>query len=144
MFPPKSGAFTWNNKRGGERQIASRLDRFLVTESFLLDSISVESNILPIGGLDYWPITITIAIPGTPRNKPFRFEIFWLTHPEFIQKIGQWWKKSLGIWGTKMYLLQAKLKNIKAKIKIWNHEVFENIFKEKKKLEEQMEHIHEG
>ncbi|MCY6488100.1 hypothetical protein, partial [Actinobacillus pleuropneumoniae] len=24
---PKSGAFTWNNKREGKRQIASRLDR---------------------------------------------------------------------------------------------------------------------
>jgi len=43
-----------------------------------------------------------------------------------------------------MYLLQAKLKHIKAKIKVWNHEVFGNIFKEEKKLEEQMEHIHEG
>ena len=26
---PRSGAYTWNNRRGGERQIASRLDRFL-------------------------------------------------------------------------------------------------------------------
>lgn len=28
---PKSGAFMWNNKRRGDRHIASRLDRFLVT-----------------------------------------------------------------------------------------------------------------
>jgi len=37
-----------------------------------------------------------------------------------------------------------KKKHIKAKIKIRNHEVFGNIFKEKNKLEEQLEHIHEG
>lgn len=141
---PKSDAFTWNNKRGGERQIASRLDGFVVTESILLEGIIVESNILPSGGSDHWPITMTAAIQGTPRNKPFRFEKFWLTHLDFIQKIEQWWKEPLGTRGTKMYLLQAKLKHIKAKIKVWNHEFFGNIFKEKKKLEEKMEHIHEG
>jgi len=42
-----------------------------------------------------------------------------------------------------MYRLQGNMKQIKAKIKIWNQEVFGNIFKEKKKLEEQLEHIHE-
>jgi len=83
-FPQKSGAFMWKNKKGGDRQIASRMGRFLVTKSILLDGISVESDILPNGGLDHWPITITTAIQGTPRNKPFKFGNFWLTHLEFI------------------------------------------------------------
>jgi len=47
---PKSGTFTWNNRRGGERQIASRLDRFLISESIILEGILVESDILPSGG----------------------------------------------------------------------------------------------
>jgi len=58
----RSGVFTWNNKRGGEKQISSRLDRFLVTEGILLEGIIVESNILPSGGLDHWPITLIAAI----------------------------------------------------------------------------------
>eukprot|EP00253_Pinus_taeda_P033709 PITA_33709 len=51
----KSGAFTWNNKRGGDRHIASRLDRFLISKSLLLEGVIVESDILPSGGsaLDY-------------------------------------------------------------------------------------------
>eukprot|EP00253_Pinus_taeda_P032499 PITA_32499 len=69
---PKSGAFTWNNRRGGERQIASRLDRFLISESLLLEGVIVESDILPSGRSDHWPISLMAAIQGTPRNKPFR------------------------------------------------------------------------
>ena len=41
-----------------------------------------------------------------------------------------------------MYNLQAKLKNIKTRLKSWNQEVFGNIFKEKKVLEEKLEQIH--
>eukprot|EP00253_Pinus_taeda_P030366 PITA_30366 len=139
---PKSGAFTWNNKRGGDRQIASRLDRFLVTETILLEGITVDSDILPSGGSDKWSIIMNVTIQGTPRNKPFRFEKFWLSHPEFTSKIEQWWSEPLGIRGNKMFILQAKLKHIKIRLKTWNQEVFGNIFKEKNKLEEQMEQIH--
>jgi len=70
---PKSGAFTWNNKRGGDRQITSRLDKVLVTETILLEGITMDSDILPSGGSDHWPIIMNAAILGTPRNKPFRF-----------------------------------------------------------------------
>eukprot|EP00253_Pinus_taeda_P032686 PITA_32686 len=81
---PKHGKFTWNNRRGGERLISSKLDRFLVSENLLLDGTVVESNILPSGGSDHWPISLMVEIPGTPRNKPFRFENFWVEHPNFL------------------------------------------------------------
>jgi len=139
---PRSGAFTWNNKRGGDRKIASRLDRFLVTETILLEGITMDSDILISGGSDHWPIIMNVAILGTPRNNPFRFEKFWLIHPEFTTKIKQWWSELIGIRGTKMFILQAKLKHIKTRLKSWNQEVFGNIFKEKKKLEEQLEQTH--
>jgi len=50
---PKSGTYTWNNKRGGERKIASRLDRFLVTENILPEEITVDLDILPSGGSNH-------------------------------------------------------------------------------------------
>eukprot|EP00253_Pinus_taeda_P023436 PITA_23436 len=139
---PRSGAYTWNNRRGGERQIASRLDRFLVSESLLLEGVIVYSDILPCGGSDHWPISLTATIQGTPRNKSFRFEKFWLEHSDFIQLVEKWWQEPVGIRGTKMYKLQGKLKHIKYRIKEWNIKVFGNIFKEKIKIEEQLEKIH--
>jgi len=99
----------------------------------------VDSEILPSGGFDHWPITMKAAILGTPRNKPFRFEKFWLSHPEFISKIKQWWNDPLETRGTKIFKLQDKLKHIKTRLKSWNQEVFGNIFKDKKLLEDQLE-----
>eukprot|EP00253_Pinus_taeda_P016062 PITA_16062 len=117
---PRSGAFTWNNMRGGERQIASRLDRFLVSENLSLEGLTVYCDILPYGGSDHWPISLTATILGTPRNKPFRFENFWLDHPDFIQLVEKWWQEPVEIRGTKMYKLQGKLKHVKLRIKEWN------------------------
>eukprot|EP00253_Pinus_taeda_P020338 PITA_20338 len=113
---PKIDAFAWNNKRGGDRKISSRLDRFLVTDTILLEGITVDSDILPSGGSNHWPIIMNAAILGTPRNKPLRFEKFWLSHPDFTSKIKKWWSKLIGIRGTKMYNLQAKLKHIKTRL----------------------------
>jgi len=73
---PKNGIFTWNNKRGGDRLIASGLDRFLISDTILLEGITVESEIIPSGGSDHWPISLQATILGTPKNRPFRFEKF--------------------------------------------------------------------
>ena len=50
---PRTGNFTWTNRRGGDRLIASRLDRFLVSESILLEGNILYSDILPSGGSDH-------------------------------------------------------------------------------------------
>ena len=31
-----NGTFTWNNKRGGESQVASKLDRFIISEYLMI------------------------------------------------------------------------------------------------------------
>eukprot|EP00253_Pinus_taeda_P007377 PITA_07377 len=139
---PKSGMFTWNNRRGGERLIASRLDRFLISESIIMDGITAESDILPSGGSDHWPISLIVEVQGTPRNKPFRFENFWLDHPNFLEMVEKWWSEPLEVRGSKMFNLQKRLKATKEKIKDWNKTVFGNIFQEKAILENKLEQIH--
>ena len=75
--------YAWNNKRGGDRKIASRLDHFLISGDIIITGVEVETDILPSGGLDHWLITMDAAILGTPKNHPFRFEKFWLDQPDF-------------------------------------------------------------
>lgn len=53
----------------------------------LLEGVIVESDILPSGGSDHWPISLIAAIQGISINKPFRFEFFWLNHPDFTQLV---------------------------------------------------------
>lgn len=48
-----NGMHTWNNRRGGNQQIASRLDRFLISEQVMRRDIFIKASILPGMGLDH-------------------------------------------------------------------------------------------
>ena len=140
-IPPKNGLFTWNNRRGGEHRIASRLDRFLISENILLEGTTFDSDILPSGGSDHWPIALEAAFLETPKNRPFKFEKFWLTHPNFPELVKKWWDEPRNVSGTKMFKLQSKLKYIKHKLKEWNKETFGNINQEKRIIEDRMRNL---
>jgi len=71
-IPTVNGLHTWNNKQGGNRQIASRLDRFLLSKSILLQNIDMEANLLHIGGSDHWSVQIHFTNLEKPHNIPFR------------------------------------------------------------------------
>lgn len=100
----------------------------------LLDK-EIIVGILPFGGSDHWPVQMEIKGIGTPRNRPFRFENMWLSHPEFISNIEEWWAEDLQTQGSTMFLLHKRLKHIKLKLKAWNKEEFGNIFAGKKAVE---------
>jgi len=113
----ENGLFTWNNKRGGEAQVASKLNRFLVLEELMLINNESTTRILPFGGLDHWSIQLEIKGLDSPRNGPFRFENIWLAHPHLLSNIKEWWSEDLQIQESKMFLLQKRLKHIKRKLK---------------------------
>eukprot|EP00253_Pinus_taeda_P034929 PITA_34929 len=130
-----NGLFTWNNKRGGEALVASKLDRFMIPEELMFLNSEITSRVLPFGGSDHWPIQLEIKDIDSPRNRPFKFKNIWLFHPDFISNIEEWWAEYLQIQGSKMYLLHKRLKHIKFRLKEWNRKDFGNIFEEKKLVE---------
>eukprot|EP00253_Pinus_taeda_P025864 PITA_25864 len=85
-----NGLFTWNNKRGGESQVVSKLDRFIISEDLILIGKEMIARVLPFGGSDHWPVQLEMQGIGTPRNRPFRFDNIWLSHPDFINNIATW------------------------------------------------------
>jgi exonuclease III len=136
-----NGTFTWSNRRSGNQHVACRLDRFLVTEELIERDLCMESLILPKAGSDHWPIALQIAIETTPKFKPFRFEKFWLTHPDFQQLAKTWWNQSEADQGTKMYRFQQRLKNFKQMLKHWNRNTFGDIFQGIKDAENRLAEI---
>lgn len=66
--------FTWNNKRGGDAQVASKLDIFFILEELMLTNKEITANVIPYRGSDHWPIQLEIKGIESPRNRPFRFE----------------------------------------------------------------------
>ena len=101
-----NGWFTWNNKRGGEHLVASRLDRFLVAENIMHSTGDFMAAVLPANGSDHWPISLHWDGTGSPRGKPFRFESFWMEHKDFKDLVGQWWQEFVPPPGTIMYRFQ--------------------------------------
>jgi len=136
-----NGNHTWNNRRGGANQIASRLDRFLISEQIMMKDVFIEATILPVAGSDHWPIKMEIDIKQRPSNKPFRFEAFWIRNEGLVEKLEEWWKTSVQSGRNKMHTFQLKLKEMKSKLKKWNKEEFGNILEEKKRLEQRMEEL---
>jgi hypothetical protein len=136
-----NGLYTWTNRRTGVHQITCKLDRFLVSESLMLDGVAMESAILNLSGSDHWPIQLWVDVPATPGKKPFRFEQFWLDHPNFQTNIQDWWRQAEVPYGSKMYRFQQKLKNLKKTLKLWNKHTFGSIFDSQKELMQQMGEI---
>lgn len=46
----QNGLFTWNNKRGGNAQVASKLDIFLISKKLMLTNSEISASVLPFGG----------------------------------------------------------------------------------------------
>ena len=48
-----NGLFTWNNKRGGESQVALKLDRFIISEDLMLIDKEMIARDIPFGGSNH-------------------------------------------------------------------------------------------
>lgn len=83
----RNGLFNWNNKRGGESQVASKVDRFIVSEDLMFTDKEMIASVLPFGGSNHWLVQLEVQGISTPRNRPFRFENILLSHPDFISNI---------------------------------------------------------
>eukprot|EP00253_Pinus_taeda_P022115 PITA_22115 len=91
--------FTWNDKRGGEAHVASKLDRFMISEELMLIDKEISARVLPFGGSDHSPIQLEIKGMVSHGNRPLRFENIWLSHRDFTSNIEKWWSKDLQFQG---------------------------------------------
>ncbi|GAU42970.1 hypothetical protein TSUD_188430 [Trifolium subterraneum] len=111
--------FTWSNS---DNSAMSRLDRFLLSEG-LIEKGGISNQW--VGGRDisdHHPIWLECSnINWGP--KPFKFNNFWLDHPDFIPFVKATWE-SMNIHGKKAFILKEKLKRLKEVLKTWNREVF--------------------
>lgn len=137
-LPIDNDIFTWNNKISGTQQIASWLDRFIISDNFIHLGGDICASILPLAGSNHCPISLQWKNPGNSNRKRFKFEDFWLTHPKFNTVVKTTWESFIPNGGSLMYQFQQRLKHIKKQIKIWNYTIFGNIFQEKKALEQSM------
>jgi len=114
---PSKGTFTWNNKRAGPGHIAARLDRFLVSSSYLSLGLLASSKILPNSISDHKPILLDLSPDQDLGPIPFRFSPTWIQHDDFLQIVTSSWNAPIK--GTPSYVWEKKLKRLKAALKAW-------------------------
>ena len=68
----------------------------------------IESTILPKLGSDHWPVQLWVNTTASPKLKPFKFKIFWLSDTNFQTLEKLWWDTTEIQQGTKMYCFQQK------------------------------------
>ncbi|RVW29756.1 hypothetical protein CK203_089329 [Vitis vinifera] len=119
-LPLQGGEFTWNG--GQNNQTWARLDRFVVSPSWIDQFSGINQCRLPRPVSDHFPITLVGG--GIRRGPtPFRFENIWLKVEGFKDLVHSWWQ-GIDVRGSASYKLAIKMKEIKQKLKVWNREVF--------------------
>ena len=119
-LPLQGAMLTWSG--GRNNQAWARLDRFLVTQSWLDQLNEVVQCRLPRPTSNHFPI---VLMGGGLRKgpSPFRFENMWLKADEFSDLLRGWWQ-GIEVRGRASVRLATKMKVLKHKIKVWNREVF--------------------
>jgi hypothetical protein len=120
--------FTWRGPQwNGRDRVFKKLDRVLCNVSWRLRFQEGFAKVLPRVQSDHHPIiVIHDGETNAGTNRPFRFEAAWATHENFRQLLQENW-----IRGRDFVDLLSNLTN---NLKVWNKEVFGNIFKRKKEL----------
>ena len=112
-LPLQGGVFSWSG--GRNNQAWARLDRYLVTQSWLDKFCGVVQCRLPRPTSDHFPIMLKGG--GLRRGpSPFRFENMWLKVDGFKDLLREWWQGTV-VRGKASFRLASKLKVMKQKIK---------------------------
>ncbi|XP_071902826.1 uncharacterized protein [Coffea arabica] len=91
---------------------------------------------LPIVVSDHFPLLVTssLAVGSGPCNS--RFLEVWRSHGEFINVIRKAWEAECE--GRPVRVLLSKLKAVKNALRLWNNEVFGNVFDHVQEREERV------
>ncbi|RVW53843.1 hypothetical protein CK203_088558 [Vitis vinifera] len=134
-IPLQGGSFTWSG--GLNNQSWARLDRFLVTPSWLDQYSRVNQRRLPRPTSDHFPILLEGG--GLRRGpSPFKFENMWLKAEGFKDLIEGWWQ-GIVVRGRPSYRLAVKMRGLKPKFKDLEQGGFGRLEKNKAEALQQVE-----
>ncbi|XP_059070613.1 uncharacterized protein LOC131068907 [Cryptomeria japonica] len=129
-----------SDKLGGNGEIPTNLAHFqnFVTENGLREIKSKE------GHFTWSNCRITGQHVAEKLDRcPFKFEKMWLRDQNLRDLINGWWSGAPEVSGTKAFIFVKKLQFIKSKLKEWNRVKFDNIFANKRELEDRLASLQE-
>jgi hypothetical protein len=114
-LPLKGCKFTWTNKQ--EDPLLERLDWFFCSNAWMDSFPNSWATGLSRDTSDHTPCLIS-ATTRVPKPHIFRFENFWLHHPDFLDILQQGWNLPTQQ-SDKAKNINAKLKNLRKTLRAW-------------------------
>ncbi|KAF5194214.1 hypothetical protein FRX31_016198 [Thalictrum thalictroides] len=111
--------FTWSNCQQGRKRITSIIDKVFVNVAW---SNMWKYTVGTRHASDHGPLGGVQAYVPKPFNCPFKFNKFWISHPQFSQVVRNSWNQDLI--APPLIKVEEKLKRLKADLKQWNWNVF--------------------
>ena len=119
--------FTWSNHRPLTDLIQERINRIFANAEW--NKIYPEANVKHLERVqsDHCPILVCLEHSQQARlQRPFRFQPIWLSHPDFPNVVRDAWINPV--------VLANATATFTEKARVWNKEVFGNIFHRKKRV----------
>ena len=127
--------FTWTNNWKDGGFIMQRLDRVWANDEWRVKFPEAFLSHLARTHSDHNPILLNLSHANfSSSSRPFRFETAWLLHPEFLPFIEK-------VWNNSNDSVSKKIDKFQEAVKIWNKEVFGNVFKKKRQIEARLRGI---
>ena len=104
------GLYTWSNNQ--EIPTLKKLDRILISKDWEDAFPNTLVKKLPREVSDHNPLILFSDICPPHKNIQFRFELSWLSQPDFIPNVKKIWKKPCKAKST-LDKIQEKLKMLK-------------------------------
>ena len=123
--------FTWTNGR-----TRRRLDRAVVNSQWAGLFSVLQVSHLNRTVSDHSPLLVSVDRSTTRGPSRFRFLHTWLRHSDFLTVVRQSWSAPIATTG--MIGFQQKLSRLKRCLKVWNKEVFGNVFERVQAAEEEV------
>lgn len=117
------GCFTWSNKQ--EHPTLEKLDRVLMSPEWedIYPLVSVHKLVKELS--DHNPLLLDggNASPRAPGNRSFKFDMAWLSNPEFLPIVADIWSRPVYT-DDPIDVLNIKLKRCKKFFKGWGSNIF--------------------
>lgn len=121
--------FTWTNSH-----MFQRLDRVVYNMQWNAHFASTRVQHLNRDGFDHCPLLITSTESLVKRPSSFRFLHAWLKHHDFLNFVGRNWNEPMHDTGLMSFWLKQQC--LKKALKVWNKNIFGDIFRNIKVAEQ--------
>lgn len=118
-LPLHGKRYTWTNKQ--QDPLLERLDWFFTSSSWTLSYPNTSAWTMVMETSDHTPCLIKIDTI-IPSARIFRFENYWMQHPDFMAIVQHRWSLPTGQ-NDKAKHISAKFKNLRRVLKAWHSQL---------------------